>query len=185
MRILVLEKPVWQEKTRLTSSMGLRRLQRLDTIQAELPFLHLDQEEEEKETLLLGLHLLYIVGPEIIKTCTQTERLSITFTSNGKGEFVPRDQVFHYLSFIIHYFYSYISSFTKFFIHKNCFELFLSAHSLFWDILINWIWRLPIRIPYTWGLSIALHVAESKRRQCMSERWSFKIFLDFWSAQIP
>ena len=54
--------------------MGLRRPQRLDTIQAELPFLHLDQEEEEKETLLLGLHLLYIVGPEIIKTCTQTEK---------------------------------------------------------------------------------------------------------------
>ena len=33
--------------------------------------------------------------------------------------------------FIVHYFYTLISSFTQFFIHKNCFELFLSAHFLF------------------------------------------------------
>ena len=31
--------------------------------------------------------------------------------------------------------YTQISSFTQFFIHKNCFELFLSAHFLFWEIL--------------------------------------------------
>ena len=34
-----------------------------------------------------------------------------------------------YLSFTVHYFNTQISSFTQFFIHKNCFELFLSAHS--------------------------------------------------------
>ena len=28
-----------------------------------------------------------------------------------------------------------MSSFMQFFIHKNCFELFLSAHFLFWEIL--------------------------------------------------
>ena len=36
-----------------------------------------------------------------------------------------------YLSFTVHYFYTYISSFTQFLIHENCFELFLSAHFLF------------------------------------------------------
>ena len=34
------------------------------------------------------------------------ERLSFTMTSNGKREFVPRDQVSPYLSFIVHYFYT-------------------------------------------------------------------------------
>ena len=33
-----------------------------------------------------------------------------------------------YLSFTVHYFYTQSWSFTQFFIHKNCFELFSSAH---------------------------------------------------------
>ena len=33
------------------------------------------------------------------------------------------------------YIYTWISSFTQFFIQKNCIELFLSAHFLFWEIL--------------------------------------------------
>ena len=41
----------------------------------------------------------------------------------------------HYLSFIVHYFYAWISAFTQFFIHKNCFELFFPAHFLLWEIL--------------------------------------------------
>ena len=40
-----------------------------------------------------------------------------------------------YLSFTVHYFYTYISSFMQFLMHTNCFELFLSAHFLFWEIL--------------------------------------------------
>ena len=40
-----------------------------------------------------------------------------------------------YLSITVHYFNTWISSYTQFFIHKNCFELFLSAHFLFWEIL--------------------------------------------------
>ena len=41
----------------------------------------------------------------------------------------------HYVSFTVHYFYTQISSFKQLFIHKNCFELFLSAHFLFCEIL--------------------------------------------------
>ena len=33
------------------------------------------------------------------------ERLRLTFMSNGKREFVPRDRVSIYLSFTVHYFY--------------------------------------------------------------------------------
>ena len=40
------------------------------------------------------------------------ERLRFTFTSNGKREFVLRDQVFPLLSFPVYYFCSKISSFT-------------------------------------------------------------------------
>ena len=41
-----------------------------------------------------------------------------------------------YLSFTVHYFYTYISSFAQFFSHKNCFEQYLYAvHFLFWEIL--------------------------------------------------
>ena len=36
-----------------------------------------------------------------------------------------------YLFFTVHYFYAYIGSVIKFSIHKNYFELFLSAHFLF------------------------------------------------------
>ena len=63
------------------------------------------------------------------------ERLSDTFMSNGEREFVPRDQVSLYLSFPVHYFYTKISSFKQFFIHKNCFELFYPL--FFYFILRN------------------------------------------------
>ena len=33
--------------------------------------------------------------------------------------------------FTVHYFYTLISSFKQFFVHKNSFELFLAAHFLF------------------------------------------------------
>ena len=64
------------------------------------------------------------------------ERLSFTFTSNGKREFVPRDQVSPLILVLfcsllprINFFY------TQFLILRNCFEPCLSAHFLFWKIL--------------------------------------------------
>ena len=59
------------------------------------------------------------------------ERLSITFASNGKREFVQRDQVSSLLVIYCSLFLLVISSFTRCFIHNNCFELFLSADFLF------------------------------------------------------
>ena len=48
------------------------------------------------------------------------ERLRIKFTSNGKHEFVPHDQVSSlYLSFTVHYFYTLIRSFMQFFSNLN------------------------------------------------------------------
>ena len=64
------------------------------------------------------------------------EKLSITFTSNGKREFVTCDQVPPFtcrLRFIIST--RNFGSFAQFFIHKNCFELFLFAYFLFQEIL--------------------------------------------------
>ena len=65
--------------------------------------------------------------PFIDKSMVILERLSITFTSKGKSEFVPRDKVFPITcpfdcSLFLHI------SFTQFFIHENGFKLFLSAH---------------------------------------------------------
>ena len=75
-----------------------------------------------------------------LQTWSGIERLSITFslrqTANGICRTWPG-------SFTVHYFYAYISSFTQFPIHKNCFELFLS------EKFSTWIWRLP----YTWSLN--------------------------------
>ena len=59
------------------------------------------------------------------------DRLSFTFTSNGKRALVPLTKFPLYLPFTVHYFYPKISSFS----HKYCFELFLSAHFLFREIL--------------------------------------------------
>ena len=82
------------------------------------------------------------MGHSFFKTI---ERLSITFTSNGKREFVPRDQVSSRLLFII--------STHKLVVSRNFLEypkefskVFLSAHFLFSEILnLNLkfaVWRL-------------------------------------------
>ena len=75
---------------------------------------------------------------------------NLTFAVYRKGDFrevkhlvyvkrqtriVPRDQVSILLVFILFFLYTWISGFTQFFIHKKCFELFLSAHFLLWAIL--------------------------------------------------
>ena len=52
--------------------------------------------------------------------------------ANANLRHVPKFPL--YLLFTVYYFYTYISSFKQFFIHKNCFELFLTAHFLFWEI---------------------------------------------------
>ena len=57
------------------------------------------------------------------------EKLSIKFTSNGKREFVPRDQVFPYPLFIISTHKLVVSRI--FFSPKEFSEVFLSAHFLF------------------------------------------------------
>ena len=51
----------------------------------------------------------------------------------NRREFAPRGQVFPCHVLII--FSTQISCFTQFFIHKDCFQMFLSAHFLFWEIL--------------------------------------------------
>ena len=58
-------------------------------------------------------------------------RSNITFTSNGKPEFVPRDQVSPLLVVYCSLFLHIISSFTQLFLYQNCFAPFLSAHFLF------------------------------------------------------
>ena len=63
------------------------------------------------------------------------ESLSITFTSNGKREFVPRDQVSPLLVVHCSLFLDMNQQFHAIFIHKKCFELFLSAHFLFSEIV--------------------------------------------------
>ena len=74
------------------------------------------------------------VGCETI--LERIKKLSNTFTSNGKREFVPREQVSPLLVvYCSLFFHILISSFTQFFIHKNSFELFLSALILFLEII--------------------------------------------------
>ena len=53
------------------------------------------------------------------------ERLSISRSPLAANANLYQVTEFHlYLSVIVHYFNTLISSFTQFFIHKNCFELF-------------------------------------------------------------
>ena len=79
------------------------------------------------------------------------ERLSITFASNGKRKFVPRDQVSSLLVVYCSLFPQKISSFTRFFIHKNCFELFFSCS---FSILRNSQLESDVcRLPSTWCLN--------------------------------
>ena len=65
------------------------------------------------------------------------ERLSITFPLKSGRNFIPRGQVSPlfvvYVLFIICSHKLVVS--TNFFVHKNCFELFLSDHFLFFEIL--------------------------------------------------
>ena len=81
-----------------------------------------------------------------VKVFKSLERLSITFTSNSKREFVPRDQVSPFLFIISTH---KLGSFAQFFIHKNCFELFLSAHFLFCEIFTLNLTFAVCRLPNT------------------------------------
>ena len=58
-------------------------------------------------------------------------KLNITLTSYGKREFVPRVQVSSLLVVYSSLFLHIILVVSGNFFHKNCFELFLSAHFLF------------------------------------------------------
>ena len=71
-----------------------------------------------------------------ISRIERLERLSITFTSNGKREFVPHDQVFPITRRLL-----IIISRHKLVVSRNFLSIravlscFLSAHSLFYEIL--------------------------------------------------
>ena len=72
------------------------------------------------------------------------ERFSITFTSNGKHEFVPRDQVYSFntcrLLFIISLPKLVVSSnFLSIRIVLSCFYLLI----FYFEKFSTWIWRLP------------------------------------------
>ena len=74
------------------------------------------------------------------------ERLRYTITPNGKGDFVPRDQV---SPLIVIYCLLYLlknKSFHVSFIHKNCSREFLSAY-IYSEKFSAWIWR-PFHISH-------------------------------------
>ena len=76
------------------------------------------------------------------------ERVSFRFTSKGKREFVPRDQVSPLLAVLCPLF----SSFTQFFIHKiglSCFYLFI----FYFEKFSTWIWHLPFAVYVRLNLS--------------------------------
>ena len=76
------------------------------------------------------------------------ESLSIKFTLDGKKK---NANLYHmtkfslYLSFTFHYFYTQISSFMQFFIHKNCFEFFCLL-IFYFEKFLAWIWSLPFTV---------------------------------------
>ena len=77
------------------------------------------------------------------------ERLSITFTSKGKREFVPRDQVSSWacrLRFIISTRNSVVSR--NFLSIRIVLSFFYQPVSYF-EKCLTWIWRLPFNLPYT------------------------------------
>ena len=111
---------------------------------------------------------------------SQTERLnvSMTFTSNGKLEFVPRDQVPLYLSLLF-----FIST-QKYVVPRN----FLSIR-IFWAVFICSISILRnsqlqsdvCRLPYTWSLNSLITQSKLKRRQilCLTARLQLPKFIRY------
>ena len=102
--------------------------------------------------------------------------VSMTFTSNGKLEFVPRDQVPLYLSFTVHYFYTKICSSTQFLIDKNflsCFYLLIFYFEKFSTSIC--------RLPYTWSLNSLITQSKLKRRQilCLTARLQLPKFIRY------
>ena len=81
-------------------------------------------------------------------TFAQTSGLSITFTSNGQTRICTTWPSLPFTCRLLFITSTHKFSFTQFFIHKNCFELFLSAHLQF-EKFSTWIRRLP----YTWSLN--------------------------------
>lgn len=62
---------------------------------------------------------------------------SVTFTANGKLQFLPRDYL--YFSFTVHPVYSKIRRFDRL-IHKNYFAQFSCPEFLIYEFVIVWIW---------------------------------------------
>ena len=103
----------------------------------------------------------HIINPWRYAESPLIQRLSITFTSYYKREFLTRDQVSPYLSPTVHYFYTYISGwisgFTQFFIHENfvsCFYLLI----FYFEKFSTGIWRLPFAIYVKLKLSNIMEV---------------------------
>ena len=76
---------------------------------------------------------IFVCNAQIITFTSRQMRICVTWAS------------FH---FTCHYFNTQTGNWqfhTIFFVHKNRFEVVLSAHFLFWEIL-TWIWRLPFAV---------------------------------------
>ena len=79
------------------------------------------------------------------------ERERLTFTRNGRREFVPRDQVFPYFPFTLYCFYTKISRFKPVLaigIVWDCFYLLI----LYSEKFSTWVWRLRWR----WILNLSI-----------------------------
>ena len=111
---------------------------------------------------------------------SQTERLhvSMTFTSNGKLEFVPRDQVPLYLSFTVLYFYTKICSSTNFLSIRIFWAVFICSFS----ILRNSQLQSDVcRLTYTWSLNSLITQSKLKRRQilCLTAKSQLPKFIRY------
>ena len=71
--------------------------------------------------------------------------------------------------FTIHYFYNYLVVSWNFFIHKNCFELFLSVHFLFWEIfnLLN----LTFAVCLPFAVFVKLKLSNVNSDDCFFPTW--------------
>ena len=103
----------------------------------------------------------------------------MTFTSNGKRGFVPRDQVSLHLSFTVLYFYTKICSSTQFLIDKNFYwAVFICSFS----ILRNSQLQSDVcRLPYTWSLNSLITQSKLKRRQilCLNAKLQLPKFIRY------
>ena len=117
--------------------------------------------------------MTFQVFHDLYESCERDLELCLQKTAKINKIFVPRDQVFLLLSFIIHYNYMEISGFTLVLSIRNvlsCFHLLI----FYFEKFLHWISCLPFAVNVTGNLFIMKTTNQNKEFSSPLKMWKIE-----------